>query len=33
LNVFDERINDLVDTLNALTWKNTTPRVPKQAIR
>jgi hypothetical protein len=33
LNVFDERIDDLVDILDALTWDNSTPCVPKQAIR
>lgn len=31
LNVFDERIDDLVDVLDTLTWDNATPRVPKQA--
>jgi hypothetical protein len=33
LNVFDERIDHLVDILDALTWDNATPRVPKQAVR
>lgn len=33
LNVFDQRIDDLVDVLDTLTWKNTKPRVPKQAVR
>jgi hypothetical protein len=33
LNVFDERINDLVDVIEALTWDNATPHVPRQAVR
>ena len=33
LNVYDQRIDDLVDTLNALTWENELPRVPKQAVQ
>ena len=33
LNVFDERIDALVDILDALTWDNTIPRVPKQTVR
>lgn len=33
LNVFDQRIDGLVDILTALTWENTVPEVPQQAIR
>ena len=33
LNVFDQRIEDLVSVLVALTWEDTTPHVPHQAIR
>ena len=33
LNVFDQRVDDLVDVLDALTWEHTTPQVPKQAVR
>ncbi|SNR56866.1 hypothetical protein SAMN06264855_11629 [Halorubrum vacuolatum] len=33
LNVFDQRIDNLVDVLNSLTWEHTAPRVQKQAIR
>ncbi|SEH66982.1 hypothetical protein SAMN05192561_1271 [Halopenitus malekzadehii] len=33
LNVLDERIDDLVDVLDALTWDDGIPRVPKQAVR
>lgn len=33
LNVFDQRIDDLVDVLDALTWEHTVPDVPTQAVR
>lgn len=33
LNVLDQRIDDLVDILNALTWKEGRPTVPEQAVR
>lgn len=33
LNVFDQRIDDLVDILTALTWDNNIIEVPHQAIR
>lgn len=33
LNVFDQRIDDLVDVLDALTWEHHTPHVPQEAIR
>ena len=33
LNVFDQRIDDLVDVLTALTWDNNIPEVPQQVIR
>jgi hypothetical protein len=33
LNVFDKRIDDLVDVLTALTWDNNVPEVPQQAVR
>lgn len=33
LNVFERRINDLVDVLEALTWENEIPHVPQQTVR
>jgi hypothetical protein len=33
LNVYDQRIDDLVDMINELTWENELPRVPKQEVR
>jgi len=33
LNVFDHRIDDLVDVLTALTWEHNIPEVPQQAVR
>lgn len=33
LNVFDQRIDALVDVLTALTWDNTVPEVSQQVIR
>jgi len=33
LNVYDQRIDDLVDTLNELTWEDEPPSVPTQAVR
>jgi hypothetical protein len=33
LNVYDQRIDDLVDTLNELTWEDELPSVPTQAVR
>jgi hypothetical protein len=33
LNVFDQRIDDLVAVLTALTWEGNNPEVPQQAIR
>jgi len=33
LNVFDRRIDDLVDVLDALTWDDGVPDLPKEAIR
>lgn len=32
LNVFDRRLDDLVDVLDALTWDDGTPSLPKEAI-
>ncbi|WP_255171280.1 hypothetical protein [Natrononativus amylolyticus] len=31
LNVFDQRIEDLVEVLNALTWEDGVPRLPNEA--
>ena len=33
LNVFDRRIDDLVDVLDALTWDDEVPNLPTEAIR
>lgn len=33
LNVFERRIDDVVDVLDALTWENDVPQVPQQAVR
>ncbi|MEY7849543.1 hypothetical protein AB7C87_10150 [Natrarchaeobius sp. A-rgal3] len=33
LNVFDRRIADLVDVLDALTWEDGVPHLPNEAIR
>lgn len=33
LNVLDRRIDDLVEVLDALTWENGVPNVPKEAVR
>ncbi|WP_136591990.1 hypothetical protein [Salinigranum halophilum] len=33
LNVYDQRVDELVETLPAVTWENELPRVPQQAIR
>lgn len=33
LNVFDQRTDDLVDVLGAITWENDLPRVPKRVVR
>jgi hypothetical protein len=33
LNVFDQRINELVDVLDALTWEDSGPHLPTDAVR
>ena len=33
LNVFDQRITDLVDILDALTWEDSVPHLPTDAVR
>jgi hypothetical protein len=33
LNVFDRRIGDMVDVLDALTWEDSIPALPNEAIR
>ena len=33
LNVFDRRINDLVEVLGALTWDSEVPNLPKEAVK
>lgn len=33
MNVFDQRITDLVELVGAVSWENDRPRVPNQAVR
>ncbi|WP_136601213.1 hypothetical protein [Salinigranum halophilum] len=33
MNVFDQRITDLVELVDAVSWENNRPRVPNQAVR
>ena len=33
MNVFDQRITDLVELVTAVSWENDRPRVPNQAVR
>jgi hypothetical protein len=33
LNVYDQRMDDLVDTLDELIWETERPQVPKQAVQ
>lgn len=33
MNVFDQRIIDLVELVDAISWQNDRPRVPTQAVR